>query len=113
MDRVRLYGYHGVDEQERTVGAYFVVSVRVTTEMGNAVEKDDLSGTVSYAELFDVVRDEMLVPSHLLEHVAGRIGHRILERFASVGKVHVEVMKENPPMSADCAGGGVAVEFVR
>lgn len=113
LDDVKLFAHHGALPQERATGAYFYISLRVETDFGAALHTDELAGTVSYAALFDTVREEMGVPSALLEHVAGRIARRILERFSMVSAVWLSLTKENPPMGADCRGAGVELRAQR
>jgi dihydroneopterin aldolase len=113
LDRVRIYAYHGVLPQERTVGANFLVTVRATAEIGQAVDTDELDGTIDYSKLLEVVQKEMAQPSKLVEHVAGRIGRQVLKCFPTVSSVIVEVIKENPPMAADCNGAGIKLCMTR
>ncbi|MBQ7494271.1 MAG: dihydroneopterin aldolase [Bacteroidaceae bacterium] len=108
---LRLFAHHGVLPQERTVGAYFIINLRIQTDFSRAMDTDELDGTISYADVFEVVKAEMAVPSRLLEHVAGRICRAILHRFPTAVSVHLELLKENPPMGADCAGAGVVLEM--
>ena len=61
----------------------------------------------------EVVKVEMAVPSRLLEHVAGRITNALFARFPAVTAIHLEIIKENPPMGADCRGAGVSVTLHR
>ncbi|MBO4802072.1 MAG: dihydroneopterin aldolase [Bacteroidaceae bacterium] len=110
---VRLFAHHGVLPQERTVGAYFILNLTVETDFSRAAESDDLAGTISYADLYDVLKAEMAVPSKLLEHVAARICRTILSRFPAAEAVRLEILKENPPMGADCTGAGVLLEMKR
>lgn len=110
---VKLFGYHGVLSQERVVGAYYYLNIAVETDFERAMETDELVGTLSYADIFEVVRREMSVPSQLLEHLAGRICRAILDRFPAAHTVHLEILKENPPMGADCQGAGVSVDVRR
>jgi dihydroneopterin aldolase len=107
LKNVRFYAYHGVSLQEQSVGANFVVSIRVKVALKQALEDDDLDGTINYASLFNLAREEMSKKSKLLEHVAGRIARRILFDFPEVENVDISIMKENPPMGADCDGAGV------
>ncbi len=95
------------------MGAYFLLNLSVQTDFSLAMDSDELKGTISYAEVFEVVKAEMAIPSRLLEHVAGRICHAILHRFPAAEAVHVELLKENPPMGADCAGAGVSLDVHR
>ena len=111
IDRMRFHARHGVMEQERKVGGEFLVSLRVHYLFTRALETDKLEGTISYAELYEVVRGEMAVPSQLLEHVAGRICRAVHARFPQATAIDLRIVKENPPMGADCAGAGVEVHY--
>ncbi len=112
LDSVHLYAFHGVMEQERSVGGWFTVSVRVQYDFSRAMETDDVSDTLSYADLLQVVKREMAQPSQLLEHVAGRIARALINEFPGVEAVKVTLVKQNPPMGANCDGAGVEVEVI-
>ncbi len=77
------------------------------------MKTDELEGTISYASVFDVVKQEMAIPSRLLEHVGGRICQALINRFPTATAIHLEIIKENPPMGADCRGAGVALDVQR
>jgi dihydroneopterin aldolase len=109
IEQLRLYARHGVMEQERCVGAYYRVSVRVHYNIWQAMQTDDVADTLNYAELCQVVTAEMQQPSNLLEHVAGRICKAVFARFPQTTAVELKLTKENPPMGADCAGASVEV----
>ena len=110
---MRFYAYHGVMEQERRVGGEYLVSLQVEAALSGAVISDSVADTVNYAELYDVVRREMAQPSQLLEHVAGRIGQRVLDDFPQVTALTVRVTKCNPPMGADSKGASVEICALR
>ena len=110
---IRLQGFHGVLPQERVVGAYFIINVSIGTDFSRAMATDELEGTISYADAYEVVKAEMAMPSQLLEHLAGRICKALLERFPAADTIHLEIFKENPPMGADCGGAGVSVDVKR
>lgn len=97
---IRLYARHGVANQERTVGNEFEVDLRVETDFSEAAEKDCLEGTVNYADLYRIVREEMAIPSQLIEHAAGRIMHRIFKEYPRIEAVQIRVAKLNPPIGA-------------
>ena len=109
LRNMRFHAYHGVLEQEQTVGNDYLVNLTVDYDFSCAVKTDELSGTVSYADLFELVKEEMAKPSKLLEHVAGRIGKRIFSEYPTIGKIQLSINKVNPPMGADCDGAGVEV----
>ena len=107
---VRLFAHHGVLSQERTVGGWFVLNIRLSLDFSEAMQTDNLDGTVSYADVFEVVKAEMAIPSQLLEHVAGRIVRALFRTFPNVNRIYIELLKENPPMGAECAGAGVVID---
>ncbi len=71
------------------------------------METDQIEDTLSYADLSELIKNEMAVPSQLLEHVAGRIARRIEECYPAVVGIELELTKENPPMGVNCQGAGV------
>ena len=108
LSNLDFYAFHGVLEQERIVGGSYladvVLDVNVTDE---AYNHDELSGTVNYAAVYEVVKAEMQVPSKLLEHVVMRIARRLLDEFSLVKQVEICLTKVNPPMGASCKGASV------
>lgn len=95
LDSLRFYAYHGVGAQERVVGNEFEVTVSVEIP---PVYTDDLSATVSYADIAAIVGEEMAEPSDLIEHVAVRIRAAIMERLPAVIGGGVTVVKHKPPI---------------
>ena len=112
LDEVRFHAFHGVMPQERAVGADFTVWLTVGYDFVKAAESDDLNDTISYADLYEVVRAEMDKPSQLLEHVALRIVKAVASRWPKVEKIDIRLAKDNPPMGADCKGAGVEIHFI-
>lgn len=109
VNNLRVYAFHGVLSQERTVGGDYSVDLRVHYNICKAMETDRLEDTLSYADLVALVKREMAQPSALLEHVAGRIAKAVLQSYPQAEQVMVRITKLNPPMNADCDGAGVEV----
>lgn len=110
LNDIRLHAYHGVMEQERTVGNDFLISVELEADVERAGETDCLEDTISYADVAQVVRQEMAVASQLVEHVATRIARRLLHDFVKARSVRIRITKLSPPIpSLDSAGAGVEV----
>lgn len=113
LRNVRFHAFHGVLPQERRVVADFLLSLRVAYPIGRAIESDEVDDTLSYAALFDIAKREMAIPSQLLEHVAGRVVKAVAEAFPAVTAIDLELLKQNPPMGADCDGAGVEMHWER
>lgn len=109
LRNVRFHAFHGVLPQEGIVGNDYLVNLVLDYDFSSAMKTDDLQGTLNYAEVYQKVREEMAVPSKLLEHVAGRIAHRLFSDFPEIQKLQLFITKVNPPMGADSDGAGVEV----
>lgn len=109
LRNVRFHAFHGVLPQEGIVGNDYLVNLVLDYDFSSAMKTDDLQGTLNYAEVYLKVREEMAVPSKLLEHVAGRIAHRLFSDFPEIQKLQLSITKVNPPMGADSDGAGVEV----
>lgn len=109
LRNVRFHAFHGVLPQEGIVGNDYLVNLVLDYDFSSAMKTDDLQGTLNYAEVYQKVREEMAVPSKLLEHVAGRIAHRLFSDFPEIQKFQLSITKVNPPMGADSDGAGVEV----
>lgn len=113
LQNLKFHAFHGVLPQERLTGNDYTVDMRIKYDVSGALTSDDVNDTLNYAEVFQLVAQEMSVPSALLERVAGRIGDRLFRRYPGIEEVELIIVKQNPPMGADCKGAGVEVRFER
>lgn len=113
VKNIRLHAFHGVMPQERITGNDYLVSVSADCPLAAAAESDSVDDTLNYAHIYNIVKEEMALQSNLVEHVAGRIGRRVLAEFPLADNVRVEVVKLNPPMGAACDGAGVELTVCR
>lgn len=113
LRNLKFHAYHGVLPQEQITGNDYLLNVRIKVAMDKAVCTDLLTNTVSYADVFACIQQEMQTPSKLLEHVAGRIVTHLLKDYSTIEAIDLELMKINPPMSADCDGAGVELHLTR
>lgn len=97
LENVEFYAYHGVYAEERERGNDFIVNIRLVADLARASFSDDLNDTVNYARVYELLKEEMDIPSNLLEHVAGRIIRRIKAEM-QVDEVKVKISKKNPPI---------------
>ena len=113
LNELHFHAFHGVGTQEQLVGNDFVVSLKLCTDLSRAILSDEVNDTVSYADVFQSVKEEMEIPSRLLEHVAGRIIQRLFDDYPTVDEITLTLLKRNPPMNADIASAGVEVTVKR
>ncbi|MEG1543127.1 MAG: dihydroneopterin aldolase [Tannerellaceae bacterium] len=107
---MKFYAYHGVMPQETRVGNNFIIDLTLSAPLERAMDTDDLDDTINYATVFALVKEEMAVPSKLLEHVAGRILHSLKHHFPQLTGVELKLAKLNPPFGGDVYSAAVVVQ---
>lgn len=113
LNNIRIHAFHGAIPTENIVGANYLVNVEVKADWGDAAKDDDLTKTINYAEINDIVREEMRKQRILIETVAESIVDRILQTFSLVEEAEVSVAKLNPPMTGEIESAEVSVKKVR
>lgn len=99
LENIETHAFHGVLPQETEVGGQYVVDISLTVPDESSTETDSLEHTVNYAEVYEVIREEMAIPSKLIEHVAGRIARRVRKEFPLVSQVRIILTKKHPPIA--------------
>ncbi len=95
---MRIIGCHGVLPQEKHKPQEFKIDVDVYLNLREAALKDDLSLTVDYAGIFNVVRETAGKKTYnLIEALAEDIAENILANFP-VQAVEVTVYKPSAPV---------------
>ena len=100
---LRFYAYHGAEPQEAIVGSWYTVDISIQADATDAILNDNLSGTINYAKVTDIIKQQMQIRSALLEHLAGRIANSLLTQFTAITSLTVKVCKEHPPVCSPCA----------
>lgn len=101
VKNIRVYAYHGCLKEETSIGSEYRVDVCVNANLSKASLSDNLLDTVDYVHINHIVKEEMKVPSKLLEHVVQRIINRIFLEIQLISKTKVTVSKINPPIGGD------------
>ena len=109
LEGLEFHAYHGVYSYERESGNKFEVDVAVETDFSAAALQDDLTGTVDYEILYQIVKEEMSKPSRLIETVAEKIVDDILSKLAAVIQVELKITKLNPPIGGPCRKASVTI----
>lgn len=108
---LRMYAHHGVFPQEGKVGNEFSVDISVTLPASEKLSEDSLDGTISYAELYDIVTLEMQTPRKLLETVAWSIRHRIIKKWKNVSGGEIRIGKTRPPIQGIIGEACVTIKW--
>jgi dihydroneopterin aldolase len=97
---LHLMGRHGVLDFEKETPQPFDIDLKLQVDLARAAADDDLSQTVSYVDLINVVRP-IVEEQHfaLIEGLAGAIVSAVLE-FALVEAAEVTVRKPHAAVGA-------------
>lgn len=101
VENIRVFAHHGCLKEETKIGSNYRVDLKVKANLQTSASSDKLNDTVDYVFLNRIIKEEMEVPSYLLETVAKRILDRILKEDQAVTKATVWVSKINPPIGGD------------
>ena len=101
IEDIRLHAYHGCMEEEARAGGEYRVDVKAVADLNACADADDLSETVDYVTVYELVRSEMEIRSKLIETVAKRIAERLKQAYPFVPEWEVSVTKFNPPVEGN------------
>ena len=109
---VMLFATHGVMQEESVTGNQYRVNVRLRLDADSFdVDKDDLGSTISYAEVFDLLRCVMECRVALLETVAVKFAREVYNRWPYVKSGWIEIVKTVPPIPNMIGEAGVRYDF--
>lgn len=94
-----FFARHGVYNEEEVLGQRFFVDAVLTVAATEALENDDISGTVDYGEAFRTI--EKIVTGkrkYLIEALALEVARAICEEFKMVRRAEITVRKPNAPV---------------
>ena len=98
IENMEFYAYHGHFEEEQKIGTWFSIDLSMEVDTNKAELSDELEDTVDYSAVYQVVKEQMMIPSKLLEHVGRRILNAVKERFSDVKNAQLKIRKMNPPL---------------
>lgn len=98
LENMQFRAFHGCYDLEKIVGNNFRVDLSIDAEVGDAPVTDDISSTVNYLVVYELVREQMKITSNIIENVAVRILDELYEQFPQIVKVKIKVSKLAPPL---------------
>lgn len=116
-DRILLadlafYGYHGVMLEENALGQRFRIDLELGLDMSEAARTDDVAATISYAHIYDLVKEAFEEKRFkLIEALGHHIMVRLFNRFDRLDWIRIKVRKPEAPLPI--VAGEAAIEMVR
>lgn len=110
LENIKIHAFHGVLPEEKILGTYYILNLTIKADIWKATETDDLKDTINYAEINEIIHEEMKISSELLEHVVGRIIDKISQKYPQITSIKIKITKTNPPMLGEMDGVSVVLK---
>ena len=100
--------YHGCYDLEQKVGNRFRVGLKISAELGDVAERDDVTLAVNYLTVYEIVARVMQRKQRTIEAVAQNIIRAVRESFEQIaqGNQHCKDDQSAPIHSSLPSKGG-------
>ncbi len=112
LNDLRFFAYHGLYKEEQILGNEFAISIEVGFTP-KAFPIVDISDTINYALVYEMVKNRMQIATPLLETLASDIANDILAQFSLADYVHISINKLKPPIAQFVGSLGVSLKVNR
>lgn len=107
INKIKLFGYHGVYKIEKEKGQNFIISVEI--KIVDTDYKDKIENTVDYMGIVDIVKDVFSAKRYnLIETLSVDISNKIMEN-SNIKSTKISIKKTSPPINMDL--DSVEVEY--
>lgn len=101
IQRIGIFAYHGLYEEEGRLGQRFYVSVDAYMDLAPAGRADDLEKSVSYADIAQQVQEIAVGNRYqIIEALAEAIAGELMRNFPRIDEISVTVEKPNAAVAA-------------
>ena len=100
---LRLFGYHGVNPEEKIQGQRFEIDADLYVNLAKACHSDRVEDTVSYAKVIKTLRRVFT------ERTAEDLTAAVLAEYPEVLRVDLTLKKPQAPIQADFDWVGVTI----
>jgi 7,8-dihydroneopterin aldolase/epimerase/oxygenase len=98
LKQLHFFAQHGLYAEERKTGNEFEVNLIVSYQPSSGTITD-ISDTVNYVQLYDLLKAEMQKPRYLLETFVMEVTELIHVAFQQVRKIEISITKLHPPIA--------------
>jgi len=99
IKNLELFGYHGVNPEEKSMGQKFIVEAKISLDLSEAGDTDSLESAIHYGELCHELQKEFNHTKHdLIERAATVLCNYILIHYPQVVEVDLTLKKPWAPI---------------
>ena len=109
---VEITAHIGLLPQEKVIDQAYRITAEVEYNPAALMcSPDNIGGTISYVEIFDIISKVFAEGADLLETVAMKAAKNLTARFPQIQKGHIDILKLNPPIPGIAGNAGVKYFF--
>lgn len=106
-----FFALHGCFAEEKIIGTRFRVDLKLSLDISEAAQLDDISKTVNYQLVYLEIKQIMNQPVNILESICFKILQMIKIKFPDVVNAEVTVSKLNPAIGGKVESVAVCSKF--
>ena len=111
IDHLEIYAYHGVFPEEKKEGQTFYLDAELFLDLHEAGETDDLTKTVHYGEVCELMKETFEKQSYdLIERAAEVVIQKVLLTYPLIRKMILQVNKPDAPIPIPFQNVSVSLE---
>ena len=119
MDKIlirnlKIFAYHGVMEEEKANGQYFIFDIDAFVDISEPCESDSVEDTVNYALMVEqITKTFTSQKDDLIERAAQRVAQELFVSFDKISELRILLKKPDAPIDADFDWVGVEIHRKR
>ena len=96
LNNMAFFGTHGVLQEEKTLGQKFFIDAELYLDLKDAGKTDDLTMTVSYADVYEIIKTYAQDKCYdLLEALGENICNCILKNYKTIKEINNNKISSN------------------
>jgi dihydroneopterin aldolase len=112
LNDLGFYGYHGLFDEESRLGQRFFIDLQCGVDLSAPGNTDEIGHTVSYADIYDVVKRTFESKRvKLIEALGQNIATALFSAFSDIGWIVIRIRKPEAPIAM--VRGEAAIELHR
>ncbi len=114
MKNMAFYGYHGVMEEEQSLGQHFFVDAVLFADLKKAGQSDEVNHTLHYGIIYEKIKAIVEKERYnLIEALGHNIGIRLLEEYPELEEIRITIRKPSAPVNGIFDYMGVEITRTR
>lgn len=113
INNMEFFAFHGCYNEEKIVGNKFIVDFQYECDVEYAAEHDSIEDTISYLDVYQLIKHEVMIEADILENVADRALNSVVSKFKGIERAKIKISKLTPPLGGYVERVSVSLSYVK